>query len=95
MHVASKSNGKGLVKMNKPVYKRLQGENKHSTQEDQPLTYAETHLPLTHGSIRAILDNPGVTFQDCDALYFSLLNGDASLFCQYSDEVLRVQRHCK
>ena len=47
--------------------------------------------PLSVVIIEAILNNPDVTYEDCDALYFTLLNGDPALYAQYSDEVLRVQ----
>lgn len=65
---------------------------KHSqSEEDQSLTYEQTHLELSREKIEAVLANPDVTFQDCDALYFSLLNGDATLYHEYSDRVLKVQ----
>lgn len=55
------------------------------------MTDEQTHLPLSAEAVEAVLNNPQATFADCDALYFSLLNGDADLFCRYSDEVLERQ----
>ena len=50
------------------------------------------HLPLTEKNVRAVLDNPDVTFEDCDALYFSLCNSDKfGIAHPLVDEVLAKQ----
>lgn len=79
----------------KPLYKRLQGEDKRDRLpahvDDDVLPHEYSHLPMTANKIEEALADPGLTFANCDALYFSLLNGDAELFVQYSDAVLRAQ----
>lgn len=61
------------------------------TVPDDSLPYEYSHLELTTEKIEQALGDPGLTFANCDALYFSLINGDAGLFERYSDAVLRAQ----
>lgn len=58
---------------------------------DGDLSWEETHLPLTEDKILSVLNDPRLTFRHCDELYFSLLNGDATLFHKYSDAVMAKQ----
>jgi len=51
------------------------------------------HLPITEKIVRAIMDNPKVTFEDLDAVYFSLCNHpDFGMSHPLADEVLEKQR---
>jgi len=70
----------------------------HSTEQpfvpvDQSGISCDTnHLPVNADNVRAILSNPNVTYEDCDALYFSLCNSPSFGGCHpLVDEVLLAQ----
>lgn len=51
------------------------------------------HLQLTEDIVHAILRNPKVTYEDCDALYFSLCNcPEFGCADPLVDEVIAKQR---